>query len=63
MRKEAYAKLNNIQQKIHNIIKFNRSPPITLVPKFQHREIVGIACNTKFQQAKFYHKNSFSPSI
>ena len=58
MKKEPHVRLNNIQQ-----LKFNRAPSITPVPKFQHRPNFVIACNTKVQLVKFYHKTAFSPSI
>ena len=58
MKKEPHVRLNNIQQ-----LKFNRAPSITPVPKFQHRPNFVIACNTKVQLVKFYHKAAFSPSI
>ena len=58
LRKEARVILNNIQQ-----LKFNRAPPITPVSTFQHSSNVGNYCNTKLKLAKFYHKDSFSPSI
>ena len=56
--KEAHVRLNNIQ-----LLELNRAPSITSVPPYHHRFNVNIAHNKKVQQAKFYHKSAFSPSI
>ena len=58
-----YNRSDNIKRKFHNSIKFNISPPITPVPTFQHRDNVGIDCNTKVKLARFYYKSPFTTSI